>query len=43
MQKRKTISVRYSFIPLALAAVAFLCSCTDALSEKTQEVTRGGV
>ena len=42
MQKRKAISLRYRIIPLALTAIALLCSCTDMLSEKTQEITSGG-
>ena len=42
MQKRKAISLRYRIIPLALTAIALLCSCTDTLSEKTQEITSGG-
>ena len=43
MQKRKTISVRYRIIPLALAAAALLCSCTNTLSEEVQKpVNEGG-
>ncbi|MDE6244131.1 MAG: hypothetical protein K2M50_00565 [Treponemataceae bacterium] len=42
MQKKKAISLRYRIIPLALMAIALLCSCTDTLSEKTQEITSGG-
>ena len=42
MQKRKTISVRYRIIPLALAAAALLCSCTNTLSEEVQKPVNGG-
>ena len=42
MQKRKTISVRYRIIPLALAAAALLCSCINTLSEEVQKPVNGG-
>ena len=42
MQKRKAISIGCRIIPLALAVVTLLCSCTDALPEKTEEPMNGG-
>ena len=42
MQKRKAISIGCRIIPLALAAAALLCSCTNTLSEEMQKPVNGG-
>ena len=42
MQKRKAISIGCRVIPLALAAAALLCSCTNTLSEEMQKPATGG-
>ena len=42
MQKRKAISIGCRVIPLALAAAALLCSCTNTLSEEMQKPVNGG-